>query len=53
MQGGHKWTNIICDWPLHGLEICKALTARGKKKRALILKNLIHNYRIVKMFYVQ
>ena len=43
---------LFCDWPLHGLEICKALIARGKKIRALILKNLIHNYKIVKMFYV-
>ena len=23
---------LFCDWPLHGLEICKALTAREKKK---------------------
>ena len=38
MQGGHKWTNIICDWPLHGLEICKALTARGKKKSTNLKK---------------
>ena len=43
---------LFCDWPLHGLEIWKALTARGKKS-ALILKILIHNYRIAKMFYVQ
>ena len=29
---------LFCDWPLHGLEICKALTARGKNIKGTNLK---------------
>ena len=29
---------LFCDWPLHGLEICKALIARGKKHKSTNLK---------------